>query len=59
MGLYVQRHYTEMKDGSQNISTVLHNDTGKHMHLTARWLVGHIVAANLVPDAVASLELEA
>ena len=29
------------------------------MHLTARWLVGHIVAANLVPDAVASPELEA
>ena len=29
------------------------------MHLTARRLVGHIVAANLVPDAVASPELEA
>ena len=59
VGLYVQRVYTEMKDGSQNISTVLCNGTGKPMHLTARWLVGRIVAANLVPDAVASLELEA
>ena len=29
------------------------------MHLTARWLVGHILAANLVPDAVASPKLEA
>ena len=29
------------------------------MHLTAGWLVGCIVAANLVPEAVASLELEA
>ena len=29
------------------------------MHLTAGWLVGCIVAANLVPDAVASPELEA
>ena len=29
------------------------------MHLTAGWLVGHIVAANLIPDAVASPELEA
>ena len=29
------------------------------MHPTAGWLVGHIVAANLVPDAVASPELEA
>ena len=59
MGLYVQRVYTEMKDGSQNISAVLRNGTGKPMHLTARWLVGRILAANLVPDAVASLELEA
>ena len=59
MGLYVQRVYTEMKDGSQNISMVLCNGTGKPMHLAARWLVGHIVAANLVPDAVALPELEA
>ena len=29
------------------------------MHLTARQLVGRIVAANLVPDVVASPELEA
>ena len=59
MGLYVQRVYTEMKDGSQNVSMVLRNGTGKPMHLTAGWLVGCIVAANLVPDAVASPELEA
>ena len=38
---------------------VLHNGTGKPIHLAARQLVGHIVAANLVPDAVASPELEA
>ena len=59
MGLYIQRVYTKMKDGSQNISIVLCNGTGKPMHLAARWLVGCIVAANLVPDLVASLELEA
>ena len=29
------------------------------MHLTAWWLVGCIVAANMVPDVVASPELEA
>ena len=29
------------------------------MHLTARWLVGCIVASNVVPDAVASPQLEA
>ena len=48
-----------MKDGSQNVSTVLHNGTGKPMHLAAGQLVGCIVAVNLVPDAVASPELEA
>ena len=48
-----------MKDGSQNVSTVLCNGTGKPMHLAAGWLVGCIVAANLVPDAVASPKLEA
>ena len=59
LGLYVQRVYTELKDGSQNVSMVLRNSTGKPMHLTAGQLVGHIVAANLVPDVVASPELEA
>ena len=47
IGLYVQRVYTEMKDGSQNISTVLHNGTGKPIHLAAGWLVDRIVAAKL------------
>ena len=57
--LYVQRVYTELKDGSWNVSTVLRNGTGKPMHLAAGQLVGHIVAANMVLDAVASSELEA
>ena len=48
-----------MKDGSQNVTMVLCNGTGKPMHLIAGWLVGRIVAANLVPNAVASPELEA
>ena len=59
VGLCVQWVYTEMKDSSQNVSTVLHNGTGKPMHLIAGWLVGCIVAANLVPDAVTSPKLEA
>ena len=29
VGLYVQRVYTELKDGSQSVSTVLRNGTGK------------------------------
>ena len=59
LGLYIQRVYTELKDRSWNVSTVLRNGTGKPMHLAAGWLVGRIVAANVVPDAVASPELEA
>ena len=39
LGLYVQRVYTELKDGSRNVSTVLRNSTGKPMHLAAGWLV--------------------
>ena len=59
VGLYVQQVYTEMKHGSQNVSTVLCNGTEKTMHLTARRLLGRIIAAKLVPDAVALPELEA
>ena len=58
LGLYIQQVYTELKDGSQNVSTVLCNSTGKPMHLTAMWLIGCIVAANVVLDTVASPELE-
>ena len=59
VGLYVQQVYIEMKDRHQNMSTVLCNGIGKPMHLTVRRLVGHIVAANQVPDAMASTKLEA
>ena len=59
VGLYVQRVYTKMKDSSQNVSTVLCNGMGKAMQLAAGQLMGCIVAANQVPDAMASPELEA
>ena len=59
LGLYVQRVYTKLKDGSRNVSMVLRNVTGIPMHLAAGQLVGHIVAANMVLDVVASPELEA
>ena len=48
-----------MKDGSQNVSTVLRNSTGKPMHLVSGQLIGPIVAANQVPDAMVSPKLEA
>ncbi|MCG8621512.1 MAG: hypothetical protein MJE68_05870, partial [Proteobacteria bacterium] len=49
VGLYVQRVYTELKEGSQNVSMVLRNGTGKPIHLPAGRLIGRVVAANVVP----------
>ena len=58
VGLYVQCIYTELKDGSQSVSTVLRNGTGKPIHLASRRLIGRIVAANAIPEAIISPELE-
>ena len=38
--LYIQRIYTELKDGSQSVSTVLRNATGKPIHLASGRLIG-------------------
>ena len=58
VGLYIQHVYTELKDGSQSVSTMLRNGTGKPIHLASGRLIGRIVAANAVPDAIISPELE-
>ena len=58
VGLYIQRIYTELKDSSQSVSTVLRNGTGKPIHLDSGRLIGRIVAANAIPDAIISPELE-
>ena len=58
VGLYVQRVYTELKDSSQSVSTMLRNGTGKPIHLASGRLIGRIVAANAIPDAIISPELE-
>ena len=58
VGLYMQRIYTELKDGSQSVSTVLRNGTGKPIHLASGSLIGRIVVANAIPDTIISPELE-
>ena len=58
VGLYIQHIYTELKDGSQSVSTMLRNGTGKPIHLASGRLIGRIVAANAIPDAIISPELE-
>ena len=58
VGLYVQCIYTELKDGSQNVSIILRNGMGKPIHLTRGRLIRRIVAANTIPDVIISPELE-
>ena len=58
VGLYIQHVYTELKDGSQSVSTMLRNGTGKPIHLTSGRLIGRVVAANAIPDAIILPELE-
>ena len=58
VGLYIQRVYSDLKDGSQNLSTVIWNGTAKPIHLVSGRIVGQVVAANAVPDVIISPELE-
>ena len=48
--------YTELHDGSRNISVVLHNLTGKLVHLAAGQAVVRVVTTNAIPDATPSPE---
>ena len=55
-GVYVVKTYTELHDGSRNVSVVLCNLTGKPVHLAAGRPVARVVAANTIPDAGPSPE---
>ena len=46
--------YTELRDGSHNVSVVLCNLTGKPVHLAAGRQVAQVVAANAILDAAPS-----
>ena len=56
-GVYVLKTYTELKDGSRNVSVVLRNLTSKTIHLAPGRCVARITTANEVPEAMPSLEL--
>ena len=56
-GVYVLKTYTELKDGSQNVSVVLQNLTSKTIHLTPGRCVARVVTANEVPKAMPSPKL--
>ena len=55
-GVYVVKTYTELHDGSRNVSVVLHNLTDKPVHLAAGRPVARVVAANTIPDTTPSPE---
>ena len=48
--------YTELHDGSRNVSVVLRNLMGKLVHLPATRPVAWVVAANTIPNATPSPE---
>ena len=54
--VYVVKTYTELRDGSCNVSVVLRNLTGKPVHLAAGRPVARVVAENVIPDAAPSPE---
>ena len=54
--VYVVKTYTELQDGSCNVSVVLRNLTGKMVHLAAGRTIAWVVAANVIQDATPSLE---
>ena len=56
-GLYVMRTYTELKDGSRNVSVVLRNLTTRPIHLARRWVISQVATTNAVPEAQCSPEL--
>ena len=56
-GIYVLKTYTELKDGSRNMSVVLRNLTSKTIHLAPSRCVARVAAANEVPEAMPSPEL--
>ena len=55
-GVYVVKTYTELRDGSRNVSVVLRNLTGKPVHLAAGRSVAWVEAVNAIPDATPSPE---
>ena len=51
------RTYTELKDGSRNVSLMLQTLTARPIHLARGRLIGQVAAANAIPEAQCSAEL--
>ena len=56
-GLHVLQVYTELKNGSRNVTLVVRNGTSREIFVSADRQIGRVVAANMVPEASYSPEL--
>ena len=56
-GLHVLQVYTELKNGSRNVTLVVRNGTSREIFVSADRQIGRVVAANAVPEASYSPEL--
>ena len=57
VGVYVVPTYSELHDGSRSVAVVLHNLTGKPVHLLANRVTARVLAANVIPEGKPTLEL--
>ena len=49
--------YSELRDGSQTVTVVLHNLMGKPVHLQAGRVIARVLATNIIPEGKPTLEL--
>ena len=56
-GLHVLQVYTELKNGSRNVTLVVRNGTSREIFVSVDRQIGRVVAANAVPEASYSPEL--
>ena len=56
-GLHVLQVYTELKNGSRNVTLIVRNGTSRSIHVSADRQIGRVVTANAVPEASYSPEL--
>ena len=57
VGVYVVPTYSELRDGSWSVAVVLHNLTGKPVHLPASRVIARVLTANAIPEGKPSPEL--
>ena len=57
VGVYVIPMYSELWDGSRSVAVVLHNLTGKPVHLQPGRVIARVLATNIIPEGKPTLEL--